>query len=61
MQQLRQGAALDQLHGEVGPAVGEGAQLVDRDDPGMLKLAADLRLLDEPADEDRVVAVLFQA
>jgi branched-chain amino acid aminotransferase len=36
--------ALDQLHGEVRPPVGEGAQLVDRDDPRVLKLAADLEI-----------------
>ena len=41
---------------EERPAVGEGAQLVDRHDPGVLQLAADLRLLDEPADHVGVVA-----
>ena len=60
-QQRGQGAALDQLHGEVGPAVGEGAQLVDRDDAGVLELAADLGLLDEPADQLGVVAVVARA
>ena len=60
LQQRGQGAALDQLHGEVEPAVGEPAQLVDRDDPRVLELAADLRLLDEPADHLGVVAVLLQ-
>src|SRR5208337_736908 len=49
-QHLRQGPPLDQLHREERPAVGEGAQLVDRHDPRVLKLPADLRLLDEPAD-----------
>ena len=48
-EQRRQRPAFDQLHGEVGPAVGEGAELVDRHDAGVLELAADLRLLDEPA------------
>ena len=55
-----QGAALDQLHGKVGAAVAKGAQLVHRDDPGVLQLAADLGLLDEPADEVGLVAVLLQ-
>jgi hypothetical protein len=58
--QVGQGPALDQLHGEVGPGVAEGPQLVDRDDPGVLQLAADLRLLDEPADEVGLVAVGFE-
>ena len=58
-QQRRQGAAPDQLHRDEQPAVGEPAQLVDRDDPRVLELAADLRLLDEPADHLGVVAVLL--
>ena len=60
LQQRGEGAPLDQLHREEGPAVGERAQLVDRHDPGVLELAADLRLLDEPADQVGVVAVLVQ-
>ena len=60
LQQRGQGAAPDQLHGDVEPPVGEPAQLVDRDDPRVLELAADLRLLDEPADHLGVVAVLLQ-
>ena len=36
---------------KIRPAVGEGAQLVDRDDAGVLELAADLGLLDEAADQ----------
>ena len=35
---------------KIRPLVGERPQLVDRHDAGMLQLAADLRLLDEPAD-----------
>ena len=58
-QQRRQGAAPDQLHREERPAVGEAPQLVDRDDARVLELAADLRLLDEPADHLGVVAVLL--
>jgi hypothetical protein len=36
------------------------AQLIDRDDPALRELAGDLRLLDEPADHGRVVAVPIQ-
>ena len=61
VQEIGQGAALDQLHREVGAAVGEGAQLVDRHDARMLQLAGDLRLLDEAADQLGVVAVLARA
>ena len=50
LQQRGQGAAADQLHRDIEPAVGKLAQLVDRDDPRMLELAADLRFLDEPSD-----------
>jgi hypothetical protein len=56
LEQLGQGVALDQLHGEEGPAVGEGAQLVDGDDAGVLELAADLGLLDEAADHLGILA-----
>ncbi len=59
LEQLGQGVALDQLHREEGPAVGEGAELVDGDDAGVLELAADLRLLDEAADHVGVVAVVI--
>ena len=40
--------------------VAEPAELVDRDDSRVLELAADLRLLDEPADQLGVVAVLLE-
>ena len=56
-EQLGQRLPLDQLHAEERPAVGEGAQLVDRHDARVLELAADLRLLDEAADQVGVVAV----
>ena len=59
-QQISQGAALDQLHGEIRPVVGEGAQLVDRDHAGVLQLAGDLGLLDEPADQVGVLAMLLE-
>ena len=39
--------AFDQLHGEERP-VAEPADVVDRHDAGMLQLAADLGLFDEP-------------
>ena len=38
----------------------EGAQLVDRDHAGVLQLAGDLGLLDEPADQVGVVAMLLE-
>ena len=50
-QQVRQGASLDQLHGEEGPVVSERTQLIHRHDAGMLELAADLGFLDEPPDQ----------
>ena len=55
-EQVGQGPALHQLHAEERPPVGEGAQLVDRDHAGVLELAADLRLLNEPSDQVAVVA-----
>ena len=55
----RQGLALDQLHGEEGP-VAEAAEVVDRHDAGVLQLAADLRLLDEPPRHLGPVGVLLQ-
>ena len=59
-QELGQGAALDQLHREVRPGVGESTQLVDRHDARVLELAGDLRLLDEPADQLGLVAVRLE-
>ncbi len=53
---LGQRVPLDQLHAEEGPTVGEGAHFVDRHDPRVLQLAADLHLLDEPADHVAVIA-----
>ena len=38
----------DEPHRVVGPAVGVGAQAVDRDDAGVLQAAGDLRLQEEP-------------
>jgi hypothetical protein len=59
-QECRQRPALDQLHREIRAVVGKGAQLVDRHDPGMLKLAADLRFLDEPAHQFGPALVTLQ-
>ncbi len=53
-------AAFDQLHGEVRRLVGEGGQLVDRDHAGVLQLSGDLRLLDEPADQLGLIAMLLE-
>src|SRR3954451_24873147 len=38
----------------------EGAQLVDRDHAGVLQLAGDLGLLDEPSDQVGVLAMLLE-
>jgi hypothetical protein len=55
-------AALDQLHGKEGAAVGQGAQVVNRRDARVLQLGGDARLVGEPAGAGRVgrVAVLEQ-
>ena len=45
LEQVVEGAALDQLHGQERPAVGQGADLVDRRDAGVLELAGDPGLL----------------
>jgi hypothetical protein len=45
-----EGFASHELHGEVDPAVRVQAQLVDGHDVGVLELAGDLGLLDEPFD-----------
>ena len=49
LQQVVEGAALDELHRQERPAVGEGADLVDGRDAGVLELAGDRGLLEEPA------------
>ena len=59
-QEVRQGAALDQLHDEIRAAVGKRAQVVDRHDAGVLQLAGDLCLLDEASDQAGVVAMLLE-
>src|SRR5262249_36217208 len=46
--------------GEVRTGVAEGAELVDRDDAGVLELAADLGLLDEPADQRGLVPMRLE-
>ncbi len=57
---LLEGIAPDEPHGVVGPAVGVGAQAVDRDDPGVLEPAGDLGLEQEACSADRVVGVLVE-
>src|SRR5262249_29360717 len=57
LQQRGQGVPLHQLHGEVRPAVVEGAQVVDGDDGRVLQPAADPGLLGEAEPGVRPVAV----
>jgi hypothetical protein len=59
-QQGREGAAADQLHREERPMILQSAQVVDRDDAGVLELAADLCLLDEPPHDLGPGPVLFE-
>jgi hypothetical protein len=54
LEQFRQGAALDQLHGEVRPAIGQHADLVHGRDAGVLQLPGELRLLAEAQFESGV-------
>ena len=58
-EQIGQRLPFHQLHAEERPLVGERPQLVDRHHARMLQLPADLRLLDEPADQVAVVAEVF--
>ena len=51
---------LDEPHGVVGPAVGVGAQAVDRDDAGVLQPAGDLGFEQEPLAAGRVVGVVVE-
>ena len=60
VEQVRQRPPFHQLHGEIGPPIRECAQLVDRHDPWMLQLAANLGLLDEPANKIGLVAVRLE-
>ena len=57
---LLEAVAPDEPHGVVGPAVGVGAQAVDRDDPRVLEPAGDLGLEQEAGAADRVVGVLVE-
>ena len=52
--------AADEPHRVVGAAVGIGSQAVDRDDPGVLKVAGDFRLQEEPLAAGRVVGVAVE-
>ena len=57
LQNRCQGASSDQLHCDEHSPVGQAPQFVYRDDPRMLELPADLRLLNEPPDQLWIVAV----
>ena len=48
-EQVVEGLALDELHRQERPAVGQRADLVDRRDAGVLQLAGDPGLVEEPA------------
>ena len=48
LDRLLEAVAADEPHGVVGPAVGVGAQAVDRHDAGVLQPAGDLGLEQEP-------------
>jgi hypothetical protein len=52
-QDLAQAPPLDQLHREVEASRGVEAELVDRDDAGMVELAGDLGLLEEASEASR--------
>ena len=57
---LLEAVAADEPHGVVGPAVGVGAQAVDRDDAGVLQAAGDLGLEQEAGAAGRVVGVAVE-
>ena len=59
LQQPVEGGALDELHGQEGPAVGQRAEVVDRRDGGVLQLAGDAGLVGEAAGGGGVGAVLL--
>ena len=60
MKQRSQRPALDQLHREIRPPVGKRPELIDRHNPRMLQLAADLCFLDEPPDHLRVALMTLE-
>src|SRR5262249_28060915 len=47
---------LNELHGQNGPAVGQGPEVVDGGDPGVLQLPGDARLVREPGGRGGVRA-----
>ena len=59
-EELGQRLPFDEFHGEVRPFVSKKTDLVDGDDPGMLKLAADLGLLQKTSGHLSVATVSFQ-
>src|SRR5262249_61163831 len=54
---LLEAITLDETHDVEGPAVGVVAQAVDRHDAGMLQLAGDLGLQEEPRPALRLIGV----
>ena len=58
-EQLVEGLALDQLHGQERPAVGQRAEVVNRRDGGVLQLAGDAGLVGEAAGRPGFGAVLL--
>ncbi|MFO0872247.1 MAG: hypothetical protein U0935_25245 [Pirellulales bacterium] len=59
-QKFRQRLPLDQLHGDERSLVRELPEFINRSDPRMLQLPADLSFLDKPLDDFRFVLVLIQ-
>jgi hypothetical protein len=57
---LLEGVALDEPHGVEGPAVGVGAEAVDRDDAGVLQAAGDLGLGQEAGAAVGVVGAVVE-
>ncbi|MFO0799706.1 MAG: hypothetical protein U0804_19725 [Gemmataceae bacterium] len=53
-EEVVEGVALDELHRQKRAAVGEGAEVVDRGDAGVLELAGDVSLVGEPAGDAAV-------
>ena len=60
LDRLLERVALDEPHRVVRPAVGVGAQAIDREHTGVLQPAGDLGLGHEPLAADRVVGMLVE-
>ena len=59
LEQCGKRPSADKLHGEEGAAIRADAELVDGHDAGVLQLAFDLRLLEEPFDYVGAIPVLL--